>query len=211
VLLIVVCFCNRMCPSVTFTITRFSITWGLGQRSSKKKYKPHAQYNSPGLSTFVTLFRSTRNCYYCYCFHTTLPVWLAGHAESLVEQQTKKAGKDGASDQRRREQRIVARELQFMLDYVDRCLQESNLLGDEGILHSKAGVKCILVSKSLRAIKWNWTDSTKGVYDAADEVQRDGLPRRNARTIREYYQDWRQHDCEGFSESMTGLCQEFTI
>jgi hypothetical protein len=49
------------------------------------------------------------------------------------------------------------------------------------------------------------------VNDAADEVQRDGLPWRNARTIREYYQDWRQHDCEGFSESMSSLCHKFTI
>jgi hypothetical protein len=75
--------------------------------------------------------------------HNPAPVCLAGHAESMVEQQTKKAGKDGASDQRRREHRIVARELQSMLDYVDMCVQESNLLGDEGMLHSKAGVKAI--------------------------------------------------------------------
>jgi hypothetical protein len=56
--------------------------------------------------------------------HNPALVCLAGHAESMVEQQTKKTGKDGASDQRRREHRIVARELQSMLDYVDMCVQD---------------------------------------------------------------------------------------
>jgi hypothetical protein len=120
---------------------------------------------------------------------------------STITSKVAKKSKEHRRTQAQKEHRLVETENARMREYGELCVQERNLVADQAYYNSGSMVatKAILVTALLREIRKVWLVPGDGVVTASENLASPPgtVPKREARQLRSYYRDWRNHDCEG--------------
>ena len=96
------------------------------------------------------------------------------------------------------------------------CQQEATLLEDKAHWNSSGWVatRAALVVQLMRSVRHHWLSPGDGIHAAADRVANQpggSLPPCSAKSIRNFWVDWRNHGCIGFTEDQRGRNHRYTV
>jgi hypothetical protein len=116
-----------------------------------------------------------------------------------------------------KEHRRVQAERELMRKCTGYYQQEATLLEDQACWNSTGWVatRAALVVQLMRSVRHHWLSPGDGVMAAADRVANQpggSLPPCSAKsTIRNFWVDWRNHGCIGFTEDQRGRNHRYTM
>jgi hypothetical protein len=130
------------------------------------------------------------------------------HSEELVvlpsstmESKVAKKSRDHRRKQAMKEHQRVETENAQMREHGELCVRERNLVSDQAHYNSGSMVatKATLVTALMREIRKVWLTPGDDVVTASENLAAPPgtIPKREARQLRSYYRDWRNHDCQG--------------